>query len=317
VLADPDTIAPATRDDYITYGTTVRGFNSCGQPHDGTGWYVPYIVSGSGATIDLDLQCIAGDAMPAGPGAWAEPGTSIWAPSVVYFGGRYILYYTASKRGTNQKCIGKAGSSSPLGPFSDGGVVACPLGGRWALDADAFVDNGSLYMIYRDDGITTGQETGISVVRMDGSSGAADWPTRQDVLLSTDITWESAGATNHVIENPTMMNVGGHYNVFFSGNNWETARYSTGIAVCSGPLPGTRCSPYGSTSRPYFGYSGSGNIWPLATLPGNLPGPGGMSLFRNRAGDARVVWHHLISGTTVRRGMAGALAYDGFVWSVS
>jgi hypothetical protein len=42
-----------------------------------------------------------------------------------------------------------------------------------------------------------------------------------------------------------------------------------------------------------------------------------MSLFRNRVGDARMVWHFLVGDTTVRRTMAGALTFDGTTWTVS
>lgn len=320
VVADPDTIAPVTGDGagdgYVTYGTTVVGFGPCGEESVWARWFVPFVVSGSGDAIGLDLACITGDAMPAGPGAWAEPEGAVWAPSVVHHGGRYVMYYTASKRGSGQKCIGKAGSASPLGPFADEGEVVCPGNGRWAFDPDAFVHAGELYMVYRDDAITTGADSGISVVRMDGS-GAADLSTRRDVLRSTDITWEEAGSSFHTIENPTMMDVGGAFHVFFSGNDWDSARYSTGIAVCSSPLPTAPCSSYASTSRPYFGHTGPEGIDPIQGLPGNERGPGGMSLFRSRSGEARVVWHFLVGTTIVRRGMAGTLAYDGNVWTVS
>ena len=320
LVADPDTIAPATGSQYVTYGTSVYDLGTCGASAPGNRYYVPYIVSGLDDAVNLDNECITGDAMPAGPGAWAEPNSPIWAPSVVYFGGRYILYYTASRQGSGQpgqKCIGKAGSASPTGPFSDSGEVACPDTGRWAIDPDAFVHNGALYMIYRDDAITAGPETGISVVRMT-STGAADWPTRKEVFESTDISWESIDATNHIIENPTMMNVGGNWMVFYSGNSWNTARYSTGIALCPSPLPPARCTPYASTTQPYFGYTGEpSGINPLYGLPRNERGPGGMSLFRNRAGDARVVWHFLEGATTVRRGMVGVLSFNGLVWAVS
>jgi hypothetical protein len=318
LMADPDTIVPQTGTQYYTYGTTTRGWGQCGGRQDNRTIWVPYIASGSGDTVDLADQCITDDAMPSGPGAWADPDGGVWAPSVVYWGGRYIMYYTATKAGTGQKCIGKAGSSSPAGPFSDGGIVVCPQGGRWAIDPDAFGHNGALYLTYRDDGTTSGAETGISVMRLD-ASGAADLSTRHTALRSTDITWESAGgATNHIIENPSMMFVGGHWMLFYSGNNWDQARYSTGIALCPDPLATTGCTPYASTTNPYFGYTGGGNIGPLYGLPFSMPGPGGMSLFRNRAGDARVVWAGHASTTSLfRRAAVGVLSFNGLVWEVT
>jgi arabinan endo-1,5-alpha-L-arabinosidase len=291
-LADPDTIH-ALDGGYITYGTTVGA--GVGARCGATGkLYVPQLAHGSGNSVGI-ANCASGDAMPNGPGAWAEPGGAIWAPGVTKLGSRYFMFYTASRRGTGQKCIGRAISSNARGPFRDAGEWACPPGGRWAIDADPFIYGGQLYVVYRDDAIASGAETGISVVRTD-SEGRAIWSTRRDVLKSTDITWDTAKSTSstHVVENPSMWRMSdGHWYVMYSGNNWNSARYATGIADCgTSPLPATRCTPIQQgVTRPYFGYTGSTGINPYRGLPGNHPGPGGMSVFAVPDGSLRVVWH--------------------------
>lgn len=325
-FADPDTIATGTR--YVTYGTTSPlGVGDCGKSVWGAKYYVPYMVHGSGESISLGV-CTdedSGDAMPAGPGAWAEKSRGIWAPSVVKHGGRFILFYAATKKGTStaanpegQKCIGKAFADGARGPFVDAGEFACPPNGRWALDPDAFVDGGQLYVVYRDDNVNSFPQTGISVVAAD-KNGAANWATRRTLLFSTDLSWESVSSAHNTIENPSMMKIGdGHWYLFFSGNDWNTRRYATGIADCgTSPLPAARCSQTQGTGHSYFGYQPSATS-PEKGLPYNKMGPGGMSLFRTFGGKARVIWHFIDkeSDAPSRHAIVGELSFSGGEWAV-
>ncbi len=235
-LADPDTLL-AKDGSYVTYGTTVGA--GTGARCGATGrLYVPVLVHGSGSSVGM-ADCASHDALPSGPGAWAEPGGAVWAPGVARFGNRFFMFYTASRKGSGQKCIGRAISDSARGPFQNQGEWACPDAGRWALDANPFVAGGNLYVTYRDDAIASGAETGISTVRTD-SEGRAIWDTRRDMLKSTDITWDTAkisGGT-HVVENPAMWKAAdGDWYLMYSGNNWDSARYSTGIARCGASSP--------------------------------------------------------------------------------
>lgn len=319
---DPDTIPTGTR--YITYGTTVRDRSACGGVLDaGTNTrYVPFILHGNGEYIGLDDGCATGDAMNSGPGGWAAPQGNVFAPSVVYYGGRYIMYYTATKRNTTIKCIGMAESASATGPFSNQREVACDLdGGRHAYDPDAFVDGGRLYMTYRDDAMTTWPETGLAVVRM-ASNGLAEWGTYRQLLRSTDVSWDEVGTTSsdtRVVENPSMIKISnGRWYLFFSGNRYSSIRHATGVADCgTTPLPNFRCTVLGSTSRPYFGWVGEGDLNPLYGLPQNRTGPGGMSAFRTNGGGARVTWHFLPLFAPYRFALAGTLSYTNGVFAVA
>ena len=290
-LADPDTVR-ARDGRYITYGTTIGAGRGprCG----GRGkLFVPYLEHGAGSSVRMS-DCAAGDAMPDGPGGWAEPGGAIWAPGVARFGDRYFMYYTASRRGSGQKCIGRATSRNARGPFVSRGEWACPPAGRWAIDANPIVAGGRLYVAYRDDAITSFPETGLSVVRTD-EDGRAVWSTRRDLLRSTDIGWETVriSGTSRVIENPSLFREDGVWYVAYSGNNWDSARYATGIARCgSRILPSSRCTPMRQgVRRPYFGYTGSAGLDPYRGLPTNRQGPGGMDVFQAADGTLRVVWH--------------------------
>ncbi|GIG66851.1 family 43 glycosylhydrolase [Phytomonospora endophytica] len=314
-LADPDTVL-AKDGTYVTYGTTVGA--GTGARCGATGkLYVPVLAHGSGSDVGMS-DCASADALPSGPGAWAEPGGAIWAPGVARFGERYFMFYTASRKGSGQKCIGRAISGSARGPFVNQGEWACPGEGRWALDANPFVAGSSLYVTYRDDAIATGAETGISTVRTDGE-GRAVWDTRRDMLKSTDITWDTAKTSGgtHVVENPSMWSTGGRWYLAYSGNNWDSPRYSTGIADCgTTPLPGSHCTPITQgVARPYFGFTGASGINPIRGLPGNHQGPGGMDVFAAANGSLRVVWHWW-NGST-RFPMTGVLTKPAAGFTVS
>ena len=151
-----------------------------------------------------------------------------------------------------------------------------------------------MYVAYRDDAINSFPETGLSVVRTD-NQGRAVWDTRRDLLRSTDVGWETVriSGESHVIENPSLFQVGGTWFVAYSGNNWDSARYATGIARCgSSPLPRNRCEPLRQgVRRPYFGFTGDAGLDPFRALPVNHRGPGGMDIFEAADGTLRVVWH--------------------------
>lgn len=181
---------------YYTYSTKMTVPSGCARA--GQTYWVPLRIT---ATANLAGACPAKDAMPGGPGSWAYSGKGaiVWAPSAVCLKGRWILYYAASKKGRGagattrgQVCLGKAYASSPAGPFKDAGEVACPGKGRWVLDADAFVAGGKLFMVYRDDAVTAGADTGISGVQMN-NAGAAIWSSRHTLLTSRNISWDTAG----------------------------------------------------------------------------------------------------------------------------
>lgn len=291
-LADPDTLL--TEDGtYVTYGTTVPAGagERCGAG-DGE-LFVPVLEHGSGNDVGMS-DCAVADAFPGGPGDWAEG--AIWAPGVTKFGDRYFMFYTATKAGTGQKCVGRAIADNARGPFQDAGEWACGPNGRWAIDANPFVHDGELYVTYRDDAMATAPHTGISTVRTN-AEGQAIWDTRRDILSSDKVNWDGKNAwegQEHTIENPTMWEGGdGHWYVAYAGNNWDSDRYATGIADCgTSPLPDSPCTPINEgAERPYFGFTGDTGINPIKGLPENKRGPGGMDVFTAEDGSYRVVWH--------------------------
>jgi beta-xylosidase len=178
------------------------------------------------------------DAMPALP-SWAKRGFT-WAPEIVKAGNRYVLYFTARHRESDQQCVGAAVSADPLGPFVDAGdkplVCQHKLGGT--IDASPFRDaDGKLYLYFKNDGNDDsartetwlwGQRLSADGLRLEGD------PVK---LLTNDRPWEGI-----VVEAPTMVRGPGGYTMLFSANDfaWQPrdrlSRYAMGYASCQGPL---------------------------------------------------------------------------------
>ena len=332
-FADPDTIT-TPGGQYVTYGTSGRsGESTCGTTFWGVKLWMPYQIHGNGESSGFGScsHAKSGDAMPTGPGAWAEPTSDIWAPTVVRYAGSYLAFYAASRRGTmtpqephGQKCIGIASSAvSARGPFVDNGSYLCPADGAWAMDPDAFVHQGELFLTYRDDSVVPYPETALVAIRVD-AFGQPDLASRKVLVTSLDVSWDTPGSALRIIENPSLLRVGNprsgyRWLLAFSGNDWFRTAYAVGLADC-GPriFLGGRCEVLDDTERAYFGFPNPASR-PRFGLPLHKRGPGGMSLFRTPGGSARAVWHFIgYEGVNPpRRSIIGRLSRYRGRWQVS
>lgn len=180
---------------------------------------------------DLVTWTPAHDALPKLP-SWAEPGKT-WAPEVIEISaGRYVLYYTVADRASGRQCIGRAVSDTPEGPFHDDS--AQPLirqadeGG--SIDASPFRDrDGSLYLLWKNDGNAVGTDTWIYVQRLavDGLTLLGE-PVR---LLRQTEPWEGT-----LIEGPFFWRHDGTLLLFFAANAYDKDTYAEGYAICESPL---------------------------------------------------------------------------------
>jgi len=324
-LADPDTFYWQGTE--YTFGSTEAGTDACGTAGGGP-YYVPYVTAtpvaaGAGGS-NVGQKCYSGDAMPFGPGLWADVNSDIWAPGVEYFGGTFYMYYSALKAGTVQRCVGRATSNSVTGPYKSQSEWACPSSGRWAIDPDPFTSNGRMYVAYRDDAISSGNDSGISIVRT-AAGGFGDFSTRRDALKGADVGWNTASClgSGRLVENPAItLDADGNFYQFFSTGCWNeppgTAPYATGGSSCgTNPLPASRCMVVGGNTNPNFAYSASG-LAPLQTLPGDHRGPGGMSLYKSN-GNVRASWHwyfQMYVGAW-RYTRTGTVLHSGTTWKVA
>jgi hypothetical protein len=210
-----------------------------------------------------------GNALPRLP-AWAAPEYT-WAPSVAQLDGKFVMYYAADVAGTATECISVASASAPQGPFVD--TTSAPLecqrtiGG--SIDPSEFTDGsgGSSYLLWKSgaSGIAKIWSQQLNSAGTGFASGTS--PTG---LLVPVQPWEAG-----TVEAPDLVEANGHYFLFFSGNDWNTAKYAIGVAVCAGPL-----GPCLDTaSQPL-----------LASGPGE-EGPGGPSVFMDTSGSWWMAFH--------------------------
>ncbi len=131
----------------------------------------------------------------------------LWAPEVRYFGGKFHLYYSASKFGSNQSCIGHATRASlSSGAWVDQGdaLICSNQGGDSndynAIDPNPFEDeSGNLWLSF---GSFWG---GIKLIRLD-EDGRRDGPD----LFSL------ATRANDAVEAPHLHYYDGYYYLFES-----------------------------------------------------------------------------------------------------
>jgi hypothetical protein len=203
-------------------------------------------------STDLVDWQLVGDAMPILP-SWAEIGFS-WSPSVtVAPGGGYQLFYDAYDDADGAQCIGRATSTSPLGPFVDSSstpfLCQQALGG--SIDASVFQRSGGDVLVWKSDRIAGiwAQSLGSDDTRVTGL---------RHLLLSPTASWEEG-----VVEGPAMLHSGSTVTLWFSAGIWSGPSYSIGRVVCDSPL----------------GPCDAGSATQVLKTDGTLVGPGGPSFF--------------------------------------
>jgi len=169
---------------------------------------------------------VVGDGMPV-LAPWTGAGRH-WAPEVVALGGRYVAYYTAMERETQQQCVGVAVAGSPAGPFVDDRTapLVCEHDEGGSIDASPFVDaDGTPYLLWKNDGNHIGVRSWIRVQQLtpDGSALVGDGPVD---LVTHDQPWEG-----DLVEGPTVLLRDGRYVLLYSANDYGSADYGVGWAV--------------------------------------------------------------------------------------
>ena len=236
--------------------------------------YYAYATNSVGGNIqiidstDLEHWTAIGNALPSLP-SWAIKG-STWAPSVIQMGGQYDLYYAVDTIASATECISVATAASPQGPFTD--TSATPLecqpslGG--SIDPSVFLDpnGGTPYLLWKSGGpgssLLWAQQLDPSGISFTAGSTATN-------ILSPDQGWEAG-----TVEAPDMVAVNGRYLLFYSGNDWGTANYAVGVAICAAPL-----GPCTDASQAPILSSGNG-----------MAGPGGESVFQDAQGNSWIAF---------------------------
>ena len=161
-----------------------------------------------------------GDALPEKP-EWAETTQDFWAPSVIFDGSTYFMYYSATpdvchvhERG---HALAVATSESPAGPFIDMGMPLLLGAGFEYIDPMAFDDPlTGKHLLYWGSGFQPIKVQELSDDRLSFSPGSAP----------VDLIWPNGreGAFPRLVEASWVIRHEDYFYLFYSGDN------------CCGPL---------------------------------------------------------------------------------
>jgi beta-xylosidase len=197
----------------------------------------------------------------------------IWAPDVFQNDeGDYVMYFSAAYDKQDYKhCVGAAKSSNIEGPYDSVSdtPLACPLDLGGAIDASSFQDDdGSRWMLYKDDGNSIGSggrcgnsnrpgqaDTWIVLIQMAGDGyTVTGTPNR---LINREY------ADGPLIEAPALAKQdNGQYVLYFSSQCFTDANYDTSYAVSDTLKTGYRKASlplleYGKTTTSIRGSGGA------------------------------------------------------------
>ena len=149
------------------------------------------------------------------------------------------------------------------------GPLVCPEGGS-AIDASPFVgSDGRAFLVWKHD---ERDMTGIVAQELTPDGLGLVGPRR--LLLRADQPWEGG-----LIEGPSMVAHDGRSYLFYSTNDWASANYAIGYAVCATPF-----GPCRKATGPWLGSSS------------RVKGPGGQEAFTDGAGGLWLALHAWIRG---------------------
>lgn len=170
------------------------------------------------------------------------PNTGFWAEGAFAAGGTYYLYYTLVQSGT--KSIGVATSASPLGPFTDKGLVLAGNASHSFRDPFVFKnpDTDKIFIYFSEGGnALLGQELCSAV----SPCGANTRPTR--LLTGTSaFTMLSLSDADHQdweyidLEHPTIFyaanaDASHRFYLMYNGAGGALGRYAIGYAYSASP----------------------------------------------------------------------------------
>jgi hypothetical protein len=216
---------------------------------------------------DLRRWSALRDLLPVLP-RWASD-SDVWAPSLVERAGRVELYFAARESRSGRMCIGVAVAARPWSTYrstaADPLICQRDLGG--SIDPEVAVGAGRTWLLWKNDGNCCGVPVRLWSQQIVGTELVGS-PVS---LVQADTLWERG-----VVENPTALVTDTSVLVLYSGSDWRTGTYGTGIAECDTELRGC-------TKR-----TRAGRALPD---PQGATGSGGASAFTDARGAQHLIWH--------------------------
>ncbi|MDO5523023.1 MAG: glycoside hydrolase family 43 protein, partial [Bacteroidia bacterium] len=193
-----------------------------------------------------------------------------WAPEVYYVNGKFYMYYSAEEH----ICV--ATSDSPLGPFKQDEKKPM-LEGEKSIDNSLFIDDdGTPYMFFNrfNDGLN------IWVAELEDDLKTIKTETLHPCIHVSQ-EWETVWP--RVNEGSFVIKRDGVYYMTYSANSYESQFYGIGCATATNIM--------GEWTK----YEHN----PLLQKPGDLVGVGHSSMFTDKNGNWRIVFHAHQSTTQI------------------
>lgn len=186
---------------------------------------------------DLVRWTRVGPVLRSSAGAWNE--ADVWAPEVIYRNGKFLMYYTASRKSSDWRVgemarrVGVAVSDSPRGPFVDAGKPVIP---SWAIDGNVLQHpvSGQDYMFYSFLQEPQHPGAGIAADKMLSWDRSAAQPV---TVTQGSVAWEDKdadpynGSLRYTNEGPTTLFRHGKFYCLYSGGSWDLPTYSVAYAT--------------------------------------------------------------------------------------
>jgi GH43 family beta-xylosidase len=239
-------------------------------------------------STDLVTWTAMGHILPsAAKPAWAT--RDFWAPEIHHVGSGWVAYFSA--RNTDGKLsIGAASAPTSLGPFTPLPQPLVHDATMGLIDASEYnAPDGTPYLLWKEDGNAVGRPTPIHAQQLapDGLSVVGTRAT----LITNDQAWEA-----NVTEGPFMVDHGGRFYLFYTGNSYASARYAIGVARAS--------SPTGPFTKP---------AGPIVVTGGAWAGPGHCSVVDDQT-NTYMVYHSWQKGHVNVPGGARYPLVDQIQW---
>jgi arabinan endo-1,5-alpha-L-arabinosidase len=166
-----------------------------------------------------------GDALPEKPD-WAADTQDFWAPSVIFDGSNYFMYYSATPDFCHAHEAGHAlavaTSSSPTGPFIDMGMPLLLGAGFEYIDPMAFDDPATgRHLLYWGSGFQPIKVQELAPDRLSFAEGSA----------SIDLIWPNPSDFPRLVEASWVVFRDGFYYLFYSGDNCCGPNAEYGVMV--------------------------------------------------------------------------------------
>ena len=191
---------------------------------------------------------------------WAD--RWFWAPEVYYVNGKFYMYFSGDEH------IGVATSDTPLGPFKQAEKKPM-IEGEKTIDNSLYIDeDGTPYLSF----VRFNDGNNVWIAEMEKDLITIKAETMTPCLHVTE-DWENVWP--RVIEGSYITKHKGLYYMIYSANSYESPFYAVGYATATSPM------------GPWTKYEKN----PILQKPGALVGVGHSALFRDKAGQLKMVFH--------------------------